>query len=224
MRLPATVLAIALAPTCLAQCPPDELVKHEGSGSFEGDAYGWAVAADGGVAIVGACATRRTYSATQPMDASFQSAAYVLREQEGVWTEEARLASGELDDRFGASVAINGETALVGALDASSGSQDDAGAVYVSGQTYAGAAYVFKEEGGAWTLEAVTTALGGTLLVDPSVALPLELPATGLTLSPSIPDDPDLCGLAFFLQALEHDPGASRGVSFTRGLELTVGS
>jgi hypothetical protein len=33
-----------------------------------------------------------------------------------------------------------------------------------------------------------------------------------------------LCGLSIYLQALEIDAGASRGVSFTPGLQLVLGS
>jgi hypothetical protein len=37
------------------------------------------------------------------------------------------------------------------------------------------------------------------------------------------PNDPALLGVASDLQAIEADPGATRGVSFTAGLELVIG-
>ena len=70
----------------------------------------------------------------------------------------------------------------------------------------------------------IQTRLGGRLLLGPGASLTLAVPAGGLTLPASIPDDPALCGLSVFLQVLENDPGASHGVSFTPGLELDLGS
>jgi hypothetical protein len=52
----------------------------------------------------------------------------------------------------------------------------------------------------------------------------VTLPPSGLALPVTLPCGYDLAGSSFFLQALETDPGASRGVSFTEGLELTLGS
>jgi hypothetical protein len=67
------------------------------------------------------------------------------------------------------------------------------------------------------------TSLGGTLLVLPAVLVPITIPAPGASLPASIPDDPALCGVAFYAQVLEQDPGASRDVSFTAGLQLVLG-
>lgn len=38
-----------------------------------------------------------------------------------------------------------------------------------------------------------------------------------------IPEDPELCGVHFFAQGIEFDPGAAQGLSFTPGIELVVG-
>lgn len=70
----------------------------------------------------------------------------------------------------------------------------------------------------------VPTKLGGHLLVgDVLFSLPLSIPASGITLYGDIPDDESLGGLSIFLQAIEIDPGASKGISFTDGLELALG-
>jgi len=45
----------------------------------------------------------------------------------------------------------------------------------------------------------------------------------GLTLTATIPNDPGLLGVPFFMQAIENDAGASKGVSFTAGLEIDFG-
>jgi hypothetical protein len=67
------------------------------------------------------------------------------------------------------------------------------------------------------------TNAGGTLLLDPIVMRPLNLPANGLTYSNQIPDDPALYCLDLFAQVLELDPSASKGISFTQGLRLHCG-
>jgi hypothetical protein len=67
------------------------------------------------------------------------------------------------------------------------------------------------------------TAYDGHLLVIPMNILLLTLPAGGLALPGPVPCDSSLCGLAVHLQALEVDAGASKGLSFTPGLKLTLG-
>ena len=69
----------------------------------------------------------------------------------------------------------------------------------------------------------IATGKGGTILVDPLLFLALPLPATGITLSGHVPDDPTLYGFDLYLQAIELDAGASKGLSFTSGLDLTFG-
>jgi Tol biopolymer transport system component len=64
---------------------------------------------------------------------------------------------------------------------------------------------------------------GGALLVIPFVSLVVVVPAGGVTLDADLPDDEALCGLALYAQALELDPGATKGLSFTAGLELLLG-
>jgi hypothetical protein len=64
----------------------------------------------------------------------------------------------------------------------------------------------------------------GHVLVVPSSIHLLTLPSAGLSLSGGLPCDGFFCGASIYLQALEIDPGASQGVSFTRGLRLVVGS
>jgi len=69
----------------------------------------------------------------------------------------------------------------------------------------------------------VLTPKGGTLLVAPLLWIPLTIHAVGESLSGTLPNDPALCGVAVDLQALELDAGASKGMSFTAGLELLLG-
>ena len=67
------------------------------------------------------------------------------------------------------------------------------------------------------------TPWGGTFLVTPRWVITLSLPASGLAMTGALPADPNLDGLSVYLQMLELDPGASDNVSFTPGLELTLG-
>jgi hypothetical protein len=65
---------------------------------------------------------------------------------------------------------------------------------------------------------------GGTLLVDQLFviqAIPLD--PGGDSLDVDIPNDPTMCGLKVFGQAVEIDAGAKKGLSFSPGLELDVG-
>ncbi len=68
------------------------------------------------------------------------------------------------------------------------------------------------------------TIYDGHLLVAPTIVLLLPLPGGGLALTGTLPCDPILCGVSLYLQALEVDAGASKGLSFTPGLQLVLGS
>ena len=63
------------------------------------------------------------------------------------------------------------------------------------------------------------TGLGGDLLVVPAIVLA----AGGLSIPGALPLDPAWCGVHLELQAIESDPGAAKGASFTPGLELVFG-
>jgi glucose/arabinose dehydrogenase len=65
--------------------------------------------------------------------------------------------------------------------------------------------------------------LGGTLLLAPRVIRGVKLPAKGLVFPLAVPCDVALCQISAYLQAIEQDPGASLGFSFTPGLELSIG-
>lgn len=73
---------------------------------------GQAVAISGGTVLVGAPRTPNG-TAIEP------GAVYVFTENGSIWTEQARLlaSDGELDDFFGSSVALSGDTAVAGAVD-----------------------------------------------------------------------------------------------------------
>ncbi|MEW6073569.1 MAG: hypothetical protein AB1726_13375 [Planctomycetota bacterium] len=67
------------------------------------------------------------------------------------------------------------------------------------------------------------TPWGGTLLVATSSITYFTLGAAGLSLPVPLPCDPAFCNLDVFFHVLEVDPGASQGVSFTAGVQATLG-
>jgi hypothetical protein len=88
------------------------------------------------------------------------------------------------------------------------------------------------DSSGLWTIgllfvglqrTSLKTSWGGDLLVVPLITELIGLPPVGAALFLDVPEDETLCGVAVDLQVLESDPGAAYGVSFTPGLELTIG-
>lgn len=100
------------------------------------DEFGEAVAISGDYAIVGTFRYRR--GQTPP------GAAYVFKRDGTTWTEQVRLSppTEELGTRFGFSVGISGETAIVGAFEISGENGEHAGAAYVFDLTDEGWTYV----------------------------------------------------------------------------------
>lgn len=94
-----------------------------------------------------------TAVATAHTENSRRGAVYVfVRAANGIWSQQARLqaADGVAHAHFGNTVAISGDTIIVGADHAS-----------VSAGTNAGAAYVFVRQGTTWTQQAKLVASDG---------------------------------------------------------------
>jgi hypothetical protein len=109
------------------------------------DNFGKTVATDGTTVLVGA------HGAT--VDGHrYQGAVYVFRESGGTWTQQQKLVAsdGAGGDNFGGALALNGDTALVGAFNAT-----------VDGVSQQGAAYVFDAVDGVWTQAQKLTASDG---------------------------------------------------------------
>jgi hypothetical protein len=115
--------------------------KFTASDGADGDRFGISVAIDGDTALVGALLAAVTGH-------SAQGAAYVFERSGETWSEVQKLVAtdGAAFDRFGASVALEGDTALIGGW----------GAV---GQR--GAAWVFTRSGGTWSQQARLDASDG---------------------------------------------------------------
>jgi FG-GAP repeat/Viral BACON domain len=114
--------------------------KLGASDAASGDVFGYAVAINGDTAVVGA-----------PFDAvganTRQGSAYVFVRSGTVWTQQTKLTAsdGATGASFGGSVAISGDTAILGAT-------GDSTLAY-----QAGAAYVFIRTGTTWTQQAKIT-------------------------------------------------------------------
>ncbi len=63
----------------------------------------------------------------------------------------------------------------------------------------------------------------GTILVNPAITLVLPIDASGETLTDDLPDEPEFYFLDIYVQVLELDAYASKGLSFTPGLQLHCG-
>jgi hypothetical protein len=116
------------------------------SDGADGDFLGWSVAVSGDVAVVGAYADDDNGSAS--------GSAYVYRWNGSTWVEEAKLlaSDGAMNDQFGRSVGVNGDTVVVGAYQ-----DDDSG-------NDAGAAYVYRWNGSSWLEEPKLLASDGAPL------------------------------------------------------------
>ena len=102
------------------------------------DDFGYSVAIDGNTIVVGAI--DHTVGPNQ-----YQGVAYVFVESGGAWSQQAELVAsdGQMLDQFGDSVAVSGNTIVVGA------------SKYYNGGP--GAAYVFEYANGAWKQQAELT-------------------------------------------------------------------
>ena len=69
----------------------------------------------------------------------------------------------------------------------------------------------------------VSTNKGGDLLLVPAFTFLVTLAPGGISIAGALPADDALCGFEVFVQALELDPGAAKGMSFTAGLKLVLG-
>lgn len=125
------------------------------------DEFGFSVAISGDTVVVGCPAedSDSTGVNSTPNDNTTDSgAAYVFVRNGTTWTQQAYLkpaavGSSQAYDRFGYSVAISGDTIVVGAQFESS-STTGVNSTPNESALYAGAAYVFRRSGTTWSQEA----------------------------------------------------------------------
>ena len=107
----------------------------------EGDKFGYSVAVDGDTAVIGAYQDNG--------NGADSGAAYIFTRNEGVWNDGVKLTAsgGSAYDNFGISVAVDGDTVVVGAP-----GNDGAGAD-------SGSVYVFVKPTGGWATSTETAKL-----------------------------------------------------------------
>ena len=130
----------------------------KGANTGAGDQFGVSVAISGDTVVVGANWEDGSGTGINPgvnESASNAGAAYVFTRSAGVWTQQAYLKASNTgaDDQFGISVAISGDTLIVGATG------EDGGGNQVDppsdeAEADAGAAYVFVRSAGVWSQQA----------------------------------------------------------------------
>jgi hypothetical protein len=145
-------------------------VKPSAVGTTQvGDDFGISVALSGDTLVVGADgedSSTTGINTTPNESAALAGAAYVFTRSAGVWSQQAYLkpaavGSSQAGDKFGWSVAVDGDTAVVGAY------LEDSSSLGVNssaneGAVDSGAAYVF-------TVPAGEDGLSGVLLYDPAL-------------------------------------------------------
>ncbi len=119
--------------------------KLTASDGLRGDEFGVSVAVDGDTAVIGAYQDDHIDAGGNTIGNA--GSAYVFTKVSGVWRQVAKLtvSDGDASDEFGYSVAVNGETVVVGAhlddhTDGDGDTDDDEGA-----------AYVFTKPANGWT-------------------------------------------------------------------------
>lgn len=130
------------------------------SNAGAGDLFGASVAISGDTAVIGAQseASSSTGIDSTPNElAAAAGAAYVfVRNEFGAWTQQAYLKASNTGagDQFGISVAISGDTIVVGAQAEASSATGVGGNQTDNSAAGAGAAYVFTRNGTTWTQQA----------------------------------------------------------------------
>ncbi len=137
--------------------------------------FGFSVAVSGDTAVIGAPQEDSSSLGvdSSPNDTAEKAgAAYVFTWTGLAWVQEAYLkpaavGTTQTDDRFGWSVAISGDTIVVGAI-REDGASLGVNSMPIEGATDAGAAYVFTRTGGVWSQQAYLkpAAVGSTQVSD----------------------------------------------------------
>ncbi len=163
-RLAPLLLALAalVHPAASQQIAQQAYLKASNTeqGDAFGDAFGWSVAVSGDTVVVGTYVESSNATGVDgdqsDNSAPFAGAVYVFIRNGTNWTQQAYLKASntEAGDRFGFSVAVSGDTLVVGA------SSEDSGATGVDGDQSdnsapsSGAAYVFVRSGTTWSQQA----------------------------------------------------------------------
>jgi hypothetical protein len=148
----------ALLPTTAVPIQQQAYLKASNTGRT--DSFGWPVAISGNTVVVGA--PNEDSNATgvngnqADNSAGSAGAAYVFTRNGGVWRQQAYLKASNTGTgyAFGASVAISGDTVVVGSYGEDSNATGVNGNQADNSALDSGAAYVFTRSGGVWSQQA----------------------------------------------------------------------
>ena len=141
----------------------DPIVQQEylkASNADSNDAFGYSVAISGDTAVVGAYGESSNGVGVNGLQtnnlAPNAGAAYVFVRSGSNWVQQAYLKASNpnVDDFFGQSVAIDGDTIAIGAVGESSSSPGVGGNQLSNSMPSAGAVYVFHRTGTTWSQQA----------------------------------------------------------------------
>ena len=131
------------------------------------DSFGMKVAVSGDTVVVGASGESSNATGVNGIQSDNSSAssgaAYVFVRSGGTWSQQAYLKASNTSifdgtvsqlDFFGSSVAVSGDTAVVGASGESSNATGVGGDQSNNSSAQSGAAYVFIRSGGTWSQQA----------------------------------------------------------------------
>lgn len=123
----------------------NEVVKAVASDRGANDLFGYSVSISGDYAIVGA--KQEDHNATGGQFLDKAGAAYILKKNSDTWTVVQKIVAADraANDEFGFSVAISGDYAIVGAPRKTI-------KVGFDMESYAGAAYIFRNTSGTWKM------------------------------------------------------------------------
>lgn len=130
------------------------------SNTDTGDAFGLTMAMDGDTLVVGSIFEDSNAIGVNgdPVDnsASASGAVYVFTRADGVWSQQAYLkgSNTEAFDNFGSSVALSGDTLVVGAPGEDSNATGVNGTQGSNSASDSGAVYVFTRTNGVWSQQA----------------------------------------------------------------------
>ncbi|EFO80628.1 alpha beta-propellor repeat-containing integrin [Oscillochloris trichoides DG-6] len=116
------------------------------------DGFGYSVSVDGNTVVVGAYTEASNGSGEGDNSALVAGAAYVFVRSGTTWSQQAYLkaSNAQAGDRFGYSVAISGDTIVIGA----DGEDSNGSAQSDNSAPDSGAAYVFVRSGNTWSQQA----------------------------------------------------------------------
>ncbi len=130
------------------------------SNTWQSDSFGFSVAISGDTIVVGAWQEDSNATGVNGDQANYSApdsgAAYVFIRSGGIWSQQAYLKASNTGafDYFGHSVAISGDTVVIGAREEASNATGVNGDQSDNSADKSGAAYVFTRSGGTWSQQA----------------------------------------------------------------------